>query len=204
MKTEKPRGRPRAFDPQAAVAQARDVFWDRGFAAASLDTLSAATSLNRPSLYGAFGDKEDLYLAALEGYRADSLRVLQDALDPALPLRENLARVYARALAIYLDGETAARGCFLISTATVEAVRHPRVRAVLGQSLADFDKEIERRMEVAVARGELPAAADPPTLARLASAVLHSLAVRARAGDARDTLEALARSGVALICGPVP
>ncbi|MEZ2132532.1 MULTISPECIES: TetR/AcrR family transcriptional regulator [unclassified Sinorhizobium] len=204
MKDEKKRGRPRAFDAKAAIERAREVFWERGFAAASLDTLSAATGLNRPSLYGAFGDKEDLYLDALESYREASLDVLSDALDPALPLRENLERVYARALEVYLHGETSARGCFLISTATAEAIQHSRVREMLGRSLNDFDEAIRKRMELALDRGELSTGADPMILARLASAVMHSLAVRARAGDTRETLEEIARSGIELICGKAP
>ncbi len=199
--SEKKRGRPRAFDAKVTLQKAREVFWDRGFAGTSLDTLSAATQLNRPSLYGAFGDKEDLYLDALEGYRAESMDVLADALDPLLPLRENLARVYQRALEIYLHGETAARGCFLIGTATAEAIQHERVREVLSRSLEDFDGEIEKRLKLALERRELPDGGDPHTLARLASAVMHSLAVRARAGDSRETLEALAQSGVDMICG---
>ncbi|MBY5588769.1 TetR/AcrR family transcriptional regulator [Rhizobium leguminosarum] len=201
MKDEKKRGRPRAFDAKAALGKARNVFWDKGFAAASLDNLSAATNLNRPSLYGAFGDKEDLYLDTLEGYRQDGMNTLAEALEPSLPLRDNIARVYSGALAIYLHGETAARGCLLIGTASVEAVQHERVREVLGRSLNDFDDEIEKRMRLGVERGELPQSADPQMLARLASAVMHSLAVRARAGDSRETLEAIARSGVELICG---
>lgn len=198
---EKKRGRPRAFDTKATLEKARDVFWDRGFAGTSLDTLSAATQLNRPSLYGAFGDKEALYLDALEVYRAESMDVLADALDPSLPLRENLGRVYSRALDIYLHGETAARGCFLIGTATAEAIQHERVREVLNRSLNDFDGEIEKRVELAMERGELPDGSDVNMLARLASAIMHSLAVRARAGDSRETLEALAQSGVDMICG---
>ncbi|EJT07003.1 TetR/AcrR family transcriptional regulator [Rhizobium sp. CCGE 510] len=201
MKDEKKRGRPRAFDAKAALAKARDVFWDRGFAAASLDNLSAATKLNRPSLYGAFGDKEDLYLDTLEGYRQDGMDALAEALDPSLQLRDNLARVYAGALAVYLHGEIAARGCLLIGTATVEAVEHERVREVLGRSLSDFDGAIEKRMRLAVESGELAEGADPQMLAMLASAVMHSLAVRARAGDSRETLEEIASSGVELICG---
>ena len=201
MKGEKKQGRPRAFDAKAVIGQAREVFWDKGFSAASLDALSAATKLNRPSLYGAFGDKEDLYLDALEGYRSESLDLLADALDPALPLRENLARVYSAALKTYLHGETAARGCFLISTATAEAIQHSRVREVLGRSLNDFDDAIKVRMQIALERKELAADADPATLAKLASSVMHSLAVRARAGDTPESLEALARSGVDLICG---
>lgn len=201
MKSEKKQGRPRVFDAKTVIGQAREVFWDRGFSAASLDNLSAATKLNRPSLYGAFGDKEDLYLDTLEGYREDSLDILFKALNPALPLRENLANIYAEALKIYLHGETAARGCFLISTATAEAIQHDRVREVLRRSLNEFDGAIKERMELAVERGELPADADAATLAKLASAVMHSLAVRARAGDTRETLEAIARSGVDFICG---
>ncbi|MBB3659658.1 AcrR family transcriptional regulator [Rhizobium sp. BK650] len=199
--SEKKRGRPRAFDAKVTLEKAREVFWDRGFAGTSLDTLSAATQLNRPSLYGAFGDKEALYLDVMEAYRAESMDVLADALDPSLPLRDNLANVYKSALKIYLHGDTAARGCFLISTATAEAIQHERVRDLLRRSLADFDDAIEQRMALAVERGELPEGSDVHMLARLASAVMHSLAVRARAGDSRRTLEALAKSGIDMICG---
>ena len=199
--SEKKRGRPRAFDAKVTLEKARDVFWDRGFAGTSLDTLSAATQLNRPSLYGAFGDKEALYLDVMEAYRAESMDVLADALDPSLPLRDNLARVYKSALEIYLHGKTSARGCFLISTATAEAIQHERVRDLLSRSLEDFDGAIEQRMALAVERGELPDGSDVHMLARLASAVMHSLAVRARAGDSRRTLEALAKSGIDMICG---
>src|SRR5271167_5225405 len=63
------RGRPRAFEPEAALGHAMDVFWKDGFAATSLDDLTAATGLNRPSLYGAFGNKRALYIQAYRRYR---------------------------------------------------------------------------------------------------------------------------------------
>jgi AcrR family transcriptional regulator len=201
MKSEKKRGRPRAFDESKTVERARAVFWDRGFAAASLDMLSAATELNRPSLYAAFGDKEDLYLATLEAYRRESLEALAVALDASLSIRQNIERVYASALLTYLHGDTSSRGCFLIGTATAEAVEHPRVREVLGRSLREFDAAIEQRIGMAVKTGELAAGSDAKTLAALVSAVMHSLAVRARAGDGSESLEMLARSGVDWICG---
>ena len=56
----KRRGRPRGYEPEVALARALDVFWKDGFAATSLDDLSAATGMNRPSLYGAFGDKREI------------------------------------------------------------------------------------------------------------------------------------------------
>lgn len=199
--TPKRRGRPRAYDPDLVLDRARDVFWDAGYASSSLDELAAAMSMNRPSLYGAFGDKEALYLKTLERYRDESLAALREALDPARPLRECLRTVYAKSLEIYLAGDSAARGCFLIGTATTEAVLHPAVRDVLGASLRAFDRAIEGRLRIAVERGELGRQVDVTALARLSSAIMHSLALRARAGERRATLEAFAQSGLDMICG---
>lgn len=196
------RGRPRAYDPDTALERARAVFWTSGFAGSSLDALATATAMNRPSLYGAFGDKEALYLRTLERYRDEGLAAMRAALDPARPLRDGLAAVYAAALDLYLDETAGARGCFLIGTATTEALQHPAVRTVLGDSLRMFDGAFADRLRLAVEAGELPATSDPTTLALLASAVLHSLAVRARAGDPRDVLETIARTGVDAVCGP--
>jgi AcrR family transcriptional regulator len=157
-------------------------------------------AMNRPSVYGAFGDKEALYLKTLERYRDDSLAALRAALDPALPLREGLAAVYAKSIEIYLGGLNAARGCFLIGTATAEAVSRTAVRDILRGSLQAFDAVIADRLRLAMERGEISAQADPAALAVVASAIMHSLAVRARAGESRQELEALACAGVALIC----
>jgi len=195
----KKRGRPPAYDPDTALASARDVFWSAGYEASSLDDLSAAMAMNRPSVYGAFGDKEALYLKTLARYRDDSVAAMQDALDPARPLPEGLARVYAKAIDTYLAGPHA-RGCFLIGTATTEAVGKAGVRVVLRDSLQAFDRVIEDRFRLAVSQGELAPKADPAALALIASAIMHSLAVRARAGEPRPALEALARTGVDLIC----
>lgn len=194
------RGRPRAYDPDVALAQATEVFWDSGFAAASLDDLGAAMAMNRPSLYGAFGDKESLYLKTLARYRDDGEARLKAALDPSRSLSEGLRAVYRRALAGYLAGDNGARGCFLIGTAATEAVLNPQVRALLATSLRVFDHQFQLRFKLARDAGEIDAASDPSTLARLASAILHSLALRARAGDSKSSLDALAESGLAMIC----
>src|SRR5215469_18940198 len=106
------RGRPRAYDPAQALAQATAAFWDAGFSATSLEDLTAATGMNRPSLYGAFGDKRALYRTLLHRYRAIARAGMQDGLRYDLPLREALRRVYHSALALYLPRQAAARGCF--------------------------------------------------------------------------------------------
>src|SRR3979411_840238 len=74
----KRRGPPRAQSRAGALARALDVFWKDGFAAPSLDDLSAATGMNRPSLYGAFGDKRELYIKSYARYRADERRAMLD------------------------------------------------------------------------------------------------------------------------------
>ncbi|QGZ64012.1 TetR/AcrR family transcriptional regulator [Paraburkholderia acidisoli] len=203
-KDSRPRGRPRAYDPAEALARARDTFWRNGYAGTSLDDLSAATGMNRPSLYGAFGDKHALYLQAVERYVATGRAAMERSLDGALPLRDALMRVFDGALAWYFPANEAPRGCFLVGTAAVEAVNDPAVREQLAAGLRSFDKAFERRLRLAVEQGELPADASVPVLARLASALLQSTALRARAGDARATLRATAAAGVALICGAAP
>jgi len=198
----RPRGRPRAYDPDVALARVTDAFWSAGYAGTSLDDLSAATGMNRPSLYGAFGDKRALYLKALERYRTQSRAGLKEALALDQPLRQALRRVYAAALSIYLSGEGAARGCFTIGTAATEAVGNPEVRAFLAETVRSLDEAFEARIRFARDRGELKPDADPVALAKFATAVLHTLAIRSRAGQPRAELEAAAEAGVKLICGP--
>ena len=126
------RGRPRAYDPATALAQATAVFWDQGYAETSLDDLSRAMGMNRPSLYGAFGDKKSLYLAALAQYREAGRALIEQALGRTETLRAALQRFYAAAIDLYLTGEEGARGCLLIGTATTEAVLDPETKGPFG------------------------------------------------------------------------
>jgi AcrR family transcriptional regulator len=202
QKSKAKRGRPRAYDPDTALAQAMGAFWDAGYAATSLDDLSAATGMNRPSLYGAFGDKHALYLQALARYRAAARAAMKEALDPKHSLREGIRGVYSAALAIYLSGEHGPRGCFMIGTATTESVLDREARSQLAAGLHEIDDAFAARIRLAQEMGELKSAADPALLAKLASAVLHTLALRARMGEPRAALAAIADAGVDLVCGP--
>jgi AcrR family transcriptional regulator len=199
---KRPRGRPRAYDPDEALVRATEAFWRAGFAATSLDDLSAATGMNRPSLYAAFGDKRDLYLAALDRYVEAARADMAAALSDDVPLAAGVGRVYAGALDLYFAHSGAPLGCFLIGTAATEAARDPEVRGRLGAGLRELTRAFETRFRSARARKELAPGADPAALAELAGAVLHSLALRARAGDSRPALEHFARDAVRQLCGP--
>lgn len=196
----RPRGRPRAYDPETALGRATEAFWKSGYAATSLDELAAATGMNRPSLYTAFGDKQALYLQALERYWTRGLERMREILVRDRPLPESLLRVYQAALDIYFPGKGPPRGCFAIGTAATAAVDDPRIRAVFAHGLRRLDEGFAARIRADRERGELSAGADPDTLAVLASATLHTLALRARAGTPRAELEEMARKAVAMLC----
>ena len=194
------RGRPRAYDPGTALARATRAFWQVGFAATSLDDLSDATKMNRPSLYGAFGDKRALYGKTLDLYRERSRDAMQEALAGGTSLRDALRRVYRSALTFYLPGGEPARGCFMITTAAPEAARDPKVRAALADGLRELEEPLAARIRRAQEDGELAGTVDPAMLAKLASACLYYLGIHARAGESRSRLEEFADASVDFIC----
>jgi AcrR family transcriptional regulator len=194
---KRPRGRPRAYDPAVALHRMLETFWTQGYSRASLDDLAAATGMNRPSLYAAFGDKQALYVKVLETYWEQALQGMRERLFYDEPLAAALMRVYDAALSLYYPADGPPRGCFGISTAAAEAMSEPKIRLAFESGLRRIDREFERRIALAVERGELPASTDPEVLSKMASAILHTLAIRARYGAARDELRHFAERSLA-------
>src|SRR5262249_32029708 len=83
---KRPRGRPRAYDPEAALRRVLEPVGTKVYPGAWLDDVAAATGMNRPSLYAAFGDKQALYLRALESYWEQSLHTMRKLLARDEPL----------------------------------------------------------------------------------------------------------------------
>ena len=197
----KRRGRPRAYQPEVALGKALDLFRQDGFAATSLDDLSAATGMNRPSLYGAFGDKRELYIKSYARYRADARAAMIDIFRDEMPIRQRLARIYQVALDIYLSGEAGPRGCFTVMTAASEAVADPDIRAMVVEGFSELDKAFAACFRLGQEKGELAVSADPEGLAQLASATIHTIAIRARARVPRKELEAIVKGAIDVMCG---
>jgi AcrR family transcriptional regulator len=200
----KRRGRPRAYEPDVALGKALDLFRQGGFAATSLDDLSAATGMNRPSLYGAFGDKRELYIKSYRRYRDEARTAAAEIFRSEGPVRQQLERIYAIALDIYLSGDDGPRGCFTVMTAGSEAVKDPEIRAMVQDALFELDKAFAFCFRRAKESGELPDSADPAVLAQLASATIHSIAIRARAHAPRRELEALVKGALDVLLRPNP
>src|ERR1043165_8631088 len=194
----KRRGRPRAYDPQVALARAAAQFWKAGYAGTSLDDLVAATGMNRPSLYAAFGDKREIYLKTLDYYTEESRALARGALADDPPLPVFLKRFYDKALDLYYgDGP---RGCYTVGTAATVAAVDDDVRRFLAERVRNADDFLKKQIEKGSERGEIARDADPAALAYLATGTLHTLAVRSRAGMPRKELDALAKAAIPGSC----
>ncbi|CAN7220804.1 TetR/AcrR family transcriptional regulator [Neorhizobium tomejilense] len=188
-------GRHREFDVEKALDAALCVFWRKGYEGASYADLTEAAGVERPALYSAFGNKEALFRKVLARYYERYVDYLPAALQ--LPTaREVAAHVLQGAIDLttrYPDHT----GCLAIQGVLAGSDEAEPVRQALIESRAEGEAQLRERFERAKAEGDLPETARPDTLAAFLMAVLHGMAVQAKAGFSRDTLEAVAEQALA-------
>jgi len=192
MKKEspRPRGRPLAFDVDAALDAAVGVFWAKGYDAASLEDLTRAMAINRPSLYAKFGNKHNLFMAAIDRYAAT---ISQPQTNP-LATEENVetaVRGYFSEIVKCVASPNHPAGCLIASVATELAVRDPEVRQKVTALLSGAENFIETRLQQ-VQYGTDGRGPTAKVAAAMIVAVGQSLASRARLGATPDELEAVA------------
>ena len=192
------RGRPRQYDETIALQAAGEVFWTKGYSAASLDDLSDAMGMNRPSIYRAFGDKEAIYRKALMQFCQGMDAAFARTMLAEHHIGKALDSFYREALATYTSGQQP-RGCMVMSTAVAAATCHPEIQADLLNVIRDLDHKIALRLEQAREAGQLESSFDVNGRAALAQSLLHSLSLRARAGETPSRLRKMIRRGVETI-----
>ncbi len=182
-------GRPRKFDLDAALERAMELFWRQGYEGTSLDDLTRALGITRPSLYAAFKSKEALFLRALDLYEARA--GYREA-----ALTAPTARAYARALlegAADLHGDKRnPPGCLGVQGALACAPESDAIRKELIRRRKIGESIIRDRLKRAKAEGDLPADADPADLARFLSIVIYGITVQAAGGATRKELRSAA------------
>lgn len=188
-----PRGRPRAFDAEKALDAAMCVFWKHGYEGASLPELTAAMGINRPSMYAAFGNKEELFRKVMDRYVEKSAAMLRDALaEPTA--RATVARLLRTTVEKSSAGKN--RGCLLVQGALACGSSADAVRRELTLRRAAIEKALQGRFERAILEGDLPRESDSAALAKYVATFQHGLAVQSAGGATRDAL--LAAVDVAL------
>ena len=181
------------------MARLIDAFWETGYSATSVDDLARAAGLNRPSLYAAFGDKQAMYLKVLAQVRAGMLGSVAAVLEGEPDIDRAVEKLLRGAVEVYRSGPNGPRGCLVVCTAATQSIADPLVRAALDEILTSIDALIAARYERARAEGQIDPSVDPLRRARLVSAAMHSLAIRARAGAPLSVLTDLAEDAAAAL-----
>ncbi|MHA6720458.1 TetR/AcrR family transcriptional regulator [Sphingomonas sp. RS6] len=184
-----PKGRPREFCVDQALTAALRVFWSKGYEGASLNDLTEAMGITRPSLYAAFGNKEALFRKALDLYEREKLDYMSKALE-APTARGVAERLLHGALEMQLSS-CDPKGCMGVINSMACGAEAESIRAEVIARGAVAKKALVERFERARAEGDLPADSDPKAVTSYLLAILQGLAVQAGAGATCQDLQGL-------------
>jgi AcrR family transcriptional regulator len=187
-------GRPRSFDKQKALDAALQVFWRKGYEGASLTDLTSAMGIEKPSLYAAFGDKEQLFRHVLDHYQKGPANQILAALQEPTA-RQVIGRLMRESADAGADPDTP-RGCLYVQGALACGNDADCVRQELISRRAAGEAALRKRLQRAKREGDLPRKADPAGLARYIMAVLHGMSVRSTAGASRKELRGIAETAL--------
>jgi TetR/AcrR family transcriptional regulator, transcriptional repressor for nem operon len=186
--------RPRNFDPDEVLDHARDVFWQKGFQGTSLDDVTAATGLAKPSLYAAFGDKNALFLKVLDRYHARIVTHAEKVINEGSSARDAIERWLA-AFIPRCSGAKGSRGCLSVNASTDGVAEQQDVRA----RIEAFNRKLEYllRDRLRTDRAQFGAGFDPDATAHTIMAIYFGLMILAKdrpsAASVRATLDQIMR-----------
>jgi AcrR family transcriptional regulator len=185
---KRPRGRPRSFDRDQALARAMQVFWEKGYEAASMQDLLAAMDLSSPSLYAAFGDKESLFLEAVQRYVASVRQECECSGDYSS--REAMEWILTELTGIFTD-RSHPPGCLAVIAFMTAATTSPRVQKLLAEQRAESRSRFRAIVDRGIKRGELARDTDAAALTDFFLAVVSGMSLQAREGASRKALLAM-------------
>lgn len=182
-----PKGRPREFDVEKAQDAALLLFWRHGYEGVSIATLAKTLNISVPSLYAAFGNKEELFLKAIERYARDAGHIYHES------FRKETAYEVAKAI---LEGEVnlvtqknKPNGCMMVQGALVTSPESERISEQMARMRLTAEGWMAERFRQSKKDGDLPASVDPKTLACLMMTINSGLAVQARSGVSKAQLK---------------
>jgi len=191
-------GRPRAFCTDTALNRALEVFWRKGYEGASLNELTEAMGINKPSLYAAFGNKEDLFRKALDRYTKEKIAYISEALDA--PTARGVAERLLFGAADMLTDPSHPVGCLVTKGAMTCGDEAQSVREQIEHLKADYETRMHARLERAKRDGQLPADADVAQLTQFFTTFIQGMSHQVVQGATRAQLHKVAE--MALLAWP--
>jgi AcrR family transcriptional regulator len=184
--TQEHRGRPREFSPEKALDAATRVFGDKGFEETSLSDLTKAMDINRPSMYSAFGNKEQLYRKALARYSDAGDKQVADCL-AGKTARESVDRLLRKGVSTF-TGSKGGGGCFVTQPPPAGSSASEATRKEVARRRRGVERELRKRFDRALEEGELPREVSTEDLARFYSVLVQGIALQAQHGGTRKQL----------------
>lgn len=180
------RGRPRVFDVDEALDKAMLIFWNRGYEGASIAELTETLGINKPSLYAAFGNKEELFKKALSRYAAGPVSFVRDVINE--PTARKVAESFLFKAAEYLTDSSHPKGCMIVQGALSSGESAKLVKNTLIQYRNSYENLLAERFEKAKVDGDLPSDANSKELAKYLATLHQGMSVQATSGVTKDEL----------------
>ncbi len=191
------RGRPRAFDREAALAKATRLFWTKGYEATSISDLTEAMGIGSPSLYAAFGSKEALYAEALRHYRENYESLVWGRFSAADTARDAVeALLLDSAAALTGSACDIPLGC-MVTLSSVASEGHADLGTLVRSARNIVRDRLRERLERAVEEGEVLPSVDIHALARFIQSIVHGMSILARDEVTRTELEGVTEVAMA-------
>jgi TetR/AcrR family transcriptional regulator, transcriptional repressor for nem operon len=187
--------RTKEFEPDRALESAMDLFWRRGYEATSVQDLLEEMCIGRGSMYGTFGDKRELFLAALDRFEALRVSRADEILASSPSAMEGIRRLFETTIEGLVSYEPR-RGCLLANTAVELAPHDAEVAARISRYVRRTEEALEKALVRGRAEGEIPADKNARALARFLVSTLHGVRVLARAGADRAVLDDSVRTAL--------
>jgi len=183
------RGRPRKFDKEVALEIALDLFRRKGFDNTSLEDLTSALNVNKPSLYAAFGNKEQLFQEVLEAYISGPTAYFYEVLNERSS-KEVVRKLLTRSIELLFYNESP-YGCLIVMSTASEELRKTGIQQKLVSALKEHQQKLAECFEQAKIKGELEKTADPKQLAMYVVTLHKGLSLQAINDSTKQELLAL-------------
>ncbi len=190
--------RTRAFDPSDVLPKAMQVFWAKGYGDTSIDDLVAATGVSRYGLYGEWGDKRGLFLAALDEYRDCQVGYLLRELETPQAARQHIEDYFNMFPAAARSGKSNS-GCLIVNSAAEFGTDDSDISMRVTKHFRRLEKAFLGAVKNAKKAGEVPASIDPAAAAIMLSGIAQGLALLMRAGEPPKKIATFVKGALAIL-----